>query len=268
MSLHLPFKRLNSRKPKPVLERDVSVDSVEILYEDESVMAVNKPACLPMHANLDPQREHLVGILTRQLERRDGSCGYLGVHQRLDWGTSGVVLFTRAKDANASIAQQFASHSLKKVYIALVHGHLWKTKGNKRVTVPLGEPERRGGRVSLGTEGALPAATVFKLLQIGKSSAWAEALLETGRKHQVRAHLFSLGVHIYGDLLYGGKLLPLAQRPMLHAVQLTFVHPRSGREITVAAQIPDDMKRLSFHLGLNLPAALCGFSSGSANIFH
>ena len=97
MSLHLPFKRLNSRKPKPVLERDVSVDSVEILYEDESVMAVNKPACLPMHANLDPQREHLVGILTRQLERRDGSCGYLGVHQRLDWGTSGVVLFTRAK---------------------------------------------------------------------------------------------------------------------------------------------------------------------------
>ena len=121
----IPFKRLKSHKTRSVSERDAHIDGVEILYEDEALLAVNKPPCLPMHANPDLSRDHLVGILERQLERRDGCCGYLGLHQRLDWGTSGVVVFTRSKAANASLARQFAEHSLTKIYVALTHGQIW-----------------------------------------------------------------------------------------------------------------------------------------------
>lgn len=247
----LPFKRLKYHKPHSVSERDARIDGVEILYEDEALLAVNKPPCLPMHANLDLSREHLVGVLERQLERRDGSCGYLGLHQRLDWGTSGVVVFTRSKAANASLARQFSEHSLTKIYAALVHGNLWPGREAKRVEVPLGAPQRKGGRVQPDGPGSLPAATVFRILQRCRSGAWVAAYLETGRKHQVRAHLFSLGIHIYGDLLYGGNIRKAAQRPMLHSLQLTLQHPFTGQTLNIAAPVPEDMQHLAAQLSLD-----------------
>lgn len=246
----LPFKRLSVRHQQLPEKCDIYPESLEILYEDEALIAVNKPACLPMHANLDPQRGHLIGILEGQLIKRDGTSGYIGVHQRLDWGTSGVVIFTRCKAANASIAQQFAAHSLTKVYLALAHGRLWPGKGVKKVAVPLGSPQRRGGRIQLNSPGALAAVTLFKVLQRCRSAALIEAQLETGRKHQVRAHLFSLGVHLYGDQLYGGQMLTLAQRPMLHSSRITLRHPFTEKELTIIAPAPNDMQRLAQHLGL------------------
>ena len=234
----------------PISERDIRVDSVEIIYEDEAIIAVNKPARLPMHANLDLERDHLVGVLSRQLARRDGDSGYLGVHHRLDWGTSGIVIFTRTKSANAPLARQFETHSLAKVYWALVYGELGQLRSPRRVAVPLGEPRQRGGRVQINGAHAVPAVTTIKLLRRNKGSAWAEALLETGRKHQVRAHLLSLGIHIYGDVLYGDAKHPAVLRPMLHAASITLNHPLSGERLLLRADMPRDMHDLAVSLGL------------------
>lgn len=246
-----------SRVPIPRLtgpKGDIAVDRVEILYEDQALIAVNKPARLPMHANLDPNRGHLVGVLSRQLQERDGEAGYLGVHQRLDWGTSGVVVFTRCREVNANIAEQFERHSLSKVYLALAGGERWPQRENWRVAVPLGAPLRKGGQVQIGGSTAVAACTNFRLLRRQGKYGLIEARLETGRKHQIRAHLLSEGLHLCGDDLYGGALHcsgRQVERPMLHARSLSLVHPVSGCPLTLVAPVPADFAALAEKLGLS-----------------
>ena len=245
-------KQQYPRQPGP--KHDVGVDYVDILFEDEALIAVNKPARLPMHANLDPNRCHLVGVLSRQLQERDGEPGYLGIHQRLDWGTSGVVVFTRSREVNANIAEQFERHSLSKIYLALAMGERWPHRESWKVSVPLGEPLRKGGRVQLGGRTAVPARTNFRLLQRRGKYGLVEAHLETGRKHQIRAHLLSIGLHLCGDELYGGALIgagTATERPMLHARSLSLVHPTSGQKLTLVAPVPADMIELAQRLGIN-----------------
>ena len=200
-----------------------------------------------MHANLDERRVHLMQVLSAQLERRDGCCGYLGLHQRLDWGTSGVVVLARQRSANASLAQQFASHSLSKIYLALVYGTSYP-ECPWRVEVPLGEPKKRGGRVSLGGMEAKEAATRFRVLARRGASALLEAQLESGRKHQIRAHLLSCGLQLYGDELYGApdaEATWRAPRPMLHAAKLILQHPLSGETLALSAPPPEDFRALA-----------------------
>ncbi len=255
---------VTKRYPKPsegqaLVRRDAKVDEVAIIYEDDMLLAVNKPARLPMHANLDDSRDHLVAVLTRQLLARDGQAGYLGLHQRLDWGTSGVVIFARHKAANASLARQFEEHTVDKRYLALVYAARWPKGERWQVSVPLGSPRRKGGRVALGGPGALAARTVFRVLTRCGHSALVAARLESGRKHQVRAHLASLGVQLYGDELYGdikASATVRAERAMLHAYELTLIHPVSGQALHLQAPMPADFTALAAELKLSLPQSI------------
>ncbi|MGM9998706.1 MAG: RluA family pseudouridine synthase [Candidatus Bruticola sp.] len=227
--------------------------TVNILYEDKAVLVALKPSGLPMHVNLDRSRDNFVDRILQILQQRDGKAGYLGIHQRLDLGTSGLVIFTRCPEANANLAAQFAAHSLEKKYLALVpsKGHLAAREWECRYS--LGQPRYRGGPVSwrrnehAAEAGFKTACTKFKLLKRGSGLLLLEARLQSGRKHQIRAHLAAQKLPILGDTLYGGcgsikleRNVYSVERPMLHAYKLTFTHPLTKRILTISAPLPDD----------------------------
>ncbi len=227
--------------------------AVKILYEDEAVLVAFKPAGLPMHTNLDTERTNFVDLLQKELTERDGQPGYLGTHQRLDLGTSGLVIFTRCQAANASLAKQFFEHSLSKIYLTIVaaHGHLASKEWDCRYA--LGEPDKKGGAVrwrhnpKTSDPGFKEAWTHFTLKKRKHGLLLLQAELKSGRKHQIRAHLAAQKMPILGDTLYGGAdkieiegtVLPVG-RPLLHAYALKFIHPLTGEPLQIFAPLPTD----------------------------
>ncbi len=231
--------------------------AVKILYEDEAILVAFKPAGLPMHANLDTERVNFVSLLQKELGERDGNPGYLGIHQRLDLGTSGLVIFTRCQAANASLAKQFLEHSLSKIYLTMVTapGHLAAKEWDCRYA--LGEADKRGGAVrwrhnpQTQDAGFKKAWTHFTLKKRKHGLLLLQAELKSGRKHQIRAHLAAQKMPILGDKLYGGPeqielkgtLFPL-ERPLLHAYALKFNHPLTGQPLQIRAPLPLDFAKL------------------------
>jgi 23S rRNA pseudouridine1911/1915/1917 synthase len=213
-----------------------------ILYEDDSLIAVDKPPGLPAHAAADPERDHLDGAVRRFLAVRGGS-SYLGVHQRLDCDTSGVVLFAKRPEANAGLARLFAGRLVVKTYHALTARPRRKPPRAWRSAARLGPAGRGGVAVA---PGGMAAETDFRCLEVLARGLLIEARPRTGRKHQVRVHLAAAGLPILGDALYGGatRLGALAvARTMLHAVRLRLPHPLSGRPLTIESAYPEDFER-------------------------
>ncbi|MBQ7502263.1 RluA family pseudouridine synthase [bacterium] len=232
---------------------------IEILYEDEYIIAVDKPAGLPMHPNLDPQRENLVSVLEAELRARGEGLLKLGIHQRLDLGTSGAVVFSKSREANPSLARQFAEHSARKIYAALTDAVRLKQK-NWECAFSLAEPLKRGGPVRWlkgaesdeikGKTAFKNALTQFALLKRGRGALLLQAELKSGRKHQIRAHLAAQKTPILGDELYRGSLraerdgrIFVFGRPMLHARYLQIVHPIDGRLMEFKAPWPEDFRK-------------------------
>lgn len=250
-----PGARIAVSLPARVESPEVVVGASRILYEDEDLLVVDKPAGLAMHANLDPGRPHLVGLLEALLRDRDGAPGYLGIHQRLDRDTSGVVLLARSLRANPGLARQFEGRTVRKTYHALAvrpPGPLPRAWVERR---PLGAPLRRGGAVAVLRTGGSPAETEFEVLQAAAGGLLVQARPRTGRKHQVRAHLAASGMPLLGDVLYGGpaRLGPHAVgRPMLHAARLELRHPVTGAPLALEAPWPEDLAALARILGLSL----------------
>jgi len=214
-----------------------------VRYEDEDLIVVAKPEGLSTHATIDPNRPHLHGAVQRYLAQTGD--GYAGIHHRLDVDTSGLVLFTKRKEANPKVADLFAERRIHKVYWAVV------TRVSGEPVPPswqirnyLGRLLKVHGKTRYGavrTGGDL-AETDFRVLETlsplkgGGPGAWlVEARPRTGRTHQIRVHLSGSGLPILGDPLYEG--LP-AGRLMLHARQLAFVHPMMGNPIEVTAPPP------------------------------
>lgn len=235
---------------------DVTKETV--LFEDDVIIVVNKPACFPTEATIAGQRDNMHDAVVRWLWSQNPSLRnppYAGIMHRLDRETSGVLLFTKQRTVNAAVHDMFERHTARKVYRAVV---LYPEKNNifncrsscaeelfvdnflGRISVKSSAgkwgvvPESRGG---------LHAHTDFTLLGEGMMSGtrvlYIEARPLTGRTHQIRVHLASLGMPIIGDELYGG---PAAVRMFLHALSLTFPHPVSGTAVTVTAPLPPDFK--------------------------
>jgi RluA family pseudouridine synthase len=209
---------------------------VEVLYEDQDVIVADKPAGLPTHATADPKRPHLVGQLAGQLGVGESA---LGVHQRLDAATSGLVLFGRTSQANAGLARVFADRLVEKEYLAVVDarqhdelrvGDAWTSADR----LAPGGRGRRGRRVEISS-GGHAAQTSFTVLARDRSRLLLDARPRTGRLHQIRAHLAAAGLPIVGDVRYGG---PPAPRLLLHAWRLTLPHPVSGRRLRVESRPP------------------------------
>lgn len=204
-----------------------------IRYEDEDVIVVDKPAHVPSQAARPEDRDDLRTRLMSVLEARDGRPGYLGVHQRLDKETSGLLLFTRRKEANDSISRQFEGRQIQKTYVACVHGRPKAKKG--RLTHFLAPRDGLSLVVPRGSKDAREAVLDYWVEEQRGDRARLRVSLHTGRMHQARAQLAAAGMPIAGDAAYGGAP---ALRLMLHARQLAFESPSSKEHIVVNAEEP------------------------------
>ncbi|WP_437912428.1 class I SAM-dependent methyltransferase [Sorangium sp. So ce302] len=213
-----------------------------ILAEDADLIVVDKPAGLSTHA---PEAERIDDMVTRLrafLRGRGDAEAYLGIHQRLDRDTSGVLLFTRRREANAAVARQFEGRTVQKTYVASVSGFGDRpprgTLRHRLVPAPGGAmralAETGGAREDRAASGVL-AITRYRLLERRGDRALLELRPETGRTHQLRVQLAAIGLPIAGDPLYGG---PEAPRLLLHAAELRLDHPATGAAATFRSQLP------------------------------
>jgi 23S rRNA (cytosine1962-C5)-methyltransferase len=216
-----------------------------IVFEDDDLIVVDKPPGVPSQAATPGARDDLASRLAEHMASRSGSAGgdvYLGTHQRLDRDTSGLLLFTKRRQANASISTQFERRSLDKRYLVgveLPEGHaLLRAELVLEDTLA---PARDGVMqvVSARDSRGKLARTRVRIAQRRGTRALLEATIETGRTHQIRAQLAHVGLPVVGDVLYGGAPAP---RLMLHARQLALVHPSDGRELAFQAPLPIEIE--------------------------
>ncbi len=229
--------------------------SLTILYEDDDLIAVAKPAGVVMHATADPRRADLFNEVRRLLAGRAAPGGgnaralpYLGLHHRLDVETSGVALFTRRDEANKALAAQFAGNAVRKIYHALVARPHARVARAWRVDDELAMVgSGRHARMQRVKSGGARAATDFALLERLAGALLVEARPHTGRKHQIRAHLAGCRMPVLGDARYGGAARAgacVASRVMLHARELSLRHPVTGRALTITCPYPADFAAL------------------------
>jgi 23S rRNA pseudouridine1911/1915/1917 synthase len=213
---------------------------LEILYEDPSVIAINKPADLVVHAGAGNHSGTLVNRLVHHFEKLSQVGGDLrpGIVHRLDKGTSGVILVARDDASHRALAEQFSSRSVEKVYLALVHGKVRAEEG--RLTSPIARDPSRRLRMTTRLDSGRPALTQYRVLRRFEKFTYLEVRIGTGRTHQIRVHLSSIGHPVAGDRMYGA---PPAERVFLHAHRITFASPATGERVTVEAPLPDDLVR-------------------------
>jgi RluA family pseudouridine synthase len=211
--------------------------ALAILHDDPDLVAVSKPAGLPtIPARDEDANACLHAMFERQLRIR------LFVVHRLDRDTSGVILFAKSAESHRLLNIAFMERRVEKLYLALVAPPPASDSGT--IDTPLHEARRGKSRPARGNEpGALPSRTDFTVMErFGKRAALLAVRPQTGRRHQVRVHLKSIGCPLLVDSLYGGDPIEdLIERLTLHASRITLVHPLTSAPLTVEAPLPEDM---------------------------
>jgi 23S rRNA pseudouridine1911/1915/1917 synthase len=216
----------------------VILPPLEILYEDNHCLAINKPAgCLSAH--FDGKEETLDRAVKEYLRTKYGKPGkvFLGVVQRLDRPVSGVLLFARTSKAAARLAQQFREGTIEKVYWAVVEGEWPQQAGSLEDWLKKDEQAGRVEIVTPETEGARQALLHFQRRAVHEGLTWLELRPQTGRTHQLRVQLAHRNRPIYGDARYGA-VRTFGKAIGLHARALTFLHPVRWEPITLTAEVP------------------------------
>jgi RluA family pseudouridine synthase len=225
-------------RPEP---REFEFTADRILFEDADLIVVNKPPGLPTHETIDSSRHHLVRALTLFLATRDKILParvYLGIHHRLDVNTSGALLFTKRREANAPVAQAFQDRTVQKTYLAVCLGELHEPRVIKSFLAESRQNKRKIESVRSGGKYAETAvrSVEAKTIQARRISL-IEAAPKTGRTHQIRVHLADNDLPILGDETYGVRF-PGVKRVLLHAWKLEVL----GK--TFEAPLPEDFRAL------------------------
>lgn len=241
----------DSRVPTtPVPGPDPSVE-FGVVHADDHVVVIDKPAGLVVHPGAgNPDRTLVNGLLARFPELAGvGEAVRPGIVHRLDAGSSGLLVVARTVDALADLSEQFSSHSAGRVYTALVWGHPAAPHGV--IDAPVGRHHRDPLRMAVVADGRV-ARTEYEIVdRFGRPSdlALLSCRLETGRTHQIRVHLTSIGHPLVGDTTYGGRRPVLGlTRPFLHAAELTFEHPATGETMTFTSPLAADLTELLLSL--------------------
>jgi 23S rRNA pseudouridine1911/1915/1917 synthase len=214
---------------------------LEVLYEDADVIAINKPAGMVVHTGAGRHSGTLVNAVLHRFGKLSSVGGDLrpGIVHRLDRFTSGAILIARSDAAHRHLAEQFASRKIEKIYVALVHGRVKSDQG--RITTPIARDPVRRVRMTARLAHGRQAITSYQVLKRFDKFTLLEVKIGTGRTHQIRVHLSSLGHPVAGDKLYGAPPSELG-RYFLHARQITFTSPSTGERITVAAPLAPDIE--------------------------
>lgn len=236
-------------KPDDKIEIDVKKEEsqniepqkieLDIVYEDEDIIVVNKPPGIVVHPTKSYPDKTLANGLLYHFHEEGESC-IVRLVSRLDMDTSGLILTAKNQFSHMSLARDMKLDSFKKQYMAVVHGNLKENSGT--INAPI---YRVGGDTikRVIDERGQQSITHYEVIKNYNNGALLRLVLETGRTHQIRVHLSSIGHPIYGDLLYGGEA-DLISRQALHAYKLAFPHPRTGKIIELETELPDDMKEL------------------------
>lgn len=228
--------------PEPE-EPDILPENIplDILYEDSDLLIVNKPKQMVVH----PAPGHYSGTLVNALmyhckEELSGINGVLrpGIVHRIDMDTTGSLVVCKNDLAHQSISQQLKEHSIRRIYVAIVHGNLKLDSGT--VSAPIGRDEADRKKMSIRSRNGRPAVTHYEVLERFGDYTYIQCSLETGRTHQIRVHMASIGHPLLGDAVYGPRKCPISglQGQTLHAKTIGVIHPRTGEYLEAEAPLP------------------------------
>jgi 23S rRNA pseudouridine1911/1915/1917 synthase len=245
------------RLPLKAIAEEIPLD---IVYEDDDLAVINKPAGMMVHAGAGAtdaarNRGTLVNALLHHMANLSGVGGELrpGIVHRLDKETSGLIVVAKNDEAHRRLSAQFAAREVKKKYIALVHGWLKKDAGT--IDQSISRDRLRRTRMTTRGKGGRTAVTHYRVVrridsQLGKFTL-LDVKIDTGRTHQIRVHMSALGHPIAGDTLYGApqklgnktkvQTSSLLSRNFLHAAELEFQHPRTGEKIALKRELPEEL---------------------------
>ncbi len=232
--------RLNEPPPTEIEAKPEDIP-LEILFEDDDLLVLNKPAGLVVHPGAGHTSSTLVNALLHHCPNLSGIGGKQrpGIVHRLDKETSGCLVVAKHDRAHQHLSRQFAGREVEKIYLALVAGIPPKTQGT--IDQPIARHPVQRKKMAISRERGRAARTDYLLLQRNREASLLQCTIHSGRTHQIRVHLHHLGHPVLGDPTYG-RYRNAASRLMLHAWKLGFVHPTSGEKMDFSAAIPDDFR--------------------------
>jgi 23S rRNA pseudouridine1911/1915/1917 synthase len=241
-------------QPRPPIQAEPELIPLDILYEDDDVIVVNKAAGMTVHAGAGNQSGTLVNALLGRGQALSQSGDPLrpGIVHRIDKETSGILLVAKNDFAHAKLAEEFRARTVQKTYIALLQGSLKEDRGRIELAIAR-DPNRRTrmtARRSAFLQNAREARTDWRALARIGATTLVEVQLHTGRTHQIRVHFSELRHPVVGDTLYGAAsqlragstTLPTLGRNFLHAGKIGFSQPRTGQPIQITAPLPAELR--------------------------
>ena len=232
--------------PHPPLAAAPEQIPLVVLYEDDDLVAIDKPAGMTVHAGAGARSGTLVNALLGRFQSLSGIGGPLrpGIVHRLDRFSSGVLLVAKRDAAHHCLARQFAGRQVEKTYLALVHGSVRADRG--RIERPIARDPVRRTRMTTRLASGRAAWSEYRVLRRFAKFTLLEVRIGTGRTHQIRVHLASIGHPVAGDTLYGAPARvegsPALGRYFLHAHRIRFRRPSDGQEITLVSPLPAELE--------------------------
>ena len=219
---------------------------LDILYEDKDILIVNKPKDMVVH----PAPGHYEGTLVNAImfhckDELSGINGVLrpGIVHRIDKDTTGSIIICKNDESHRKIAQQLKEHSITRKYRAIVYGRIMEEEGT--VNAPIGRHPTDRKKMAINEKNGKPAVTHYKVLERFDKYTYIECQLETGRTHQIRVHMTSIGHPLLGDEVYGNAKCPFKlEGQTLHAMTIGFIHPTMGEYVEYEAPLPEYFEHL------------------------
>ena len=234
-------------KELEIEKEDIPLD---VIYEDEDILIINKPQGMVVHPSNGHNEHTLVNAVLAYSDDLSGINGVArpGIVHRIDKDTSGLICIAKNDKAHVSLADQLKDHTMNRTYIALVRGVIKEDTGE--INLPIGRDPRNRQKMAVTRENSKEAVTYFKVLKRFSEHTLVECKLKTGRTHQIRVHLSYIGYPVEGDPLYAGKKYDTLYKngQLLVATELSLVHPSSGKVMSFKIELPDYFKEIINHL--------------------
>lgn len=241
---------VNLPEPQPldVQPEDIPLD---IIYEDDDVVVVNKARGMVVHPAAGNYNGTLVNALLYHCKNLSGINGVIrpGIVHRLDKDTSGIMICAKNDSAHLSLSEQIQSKTAQRTYLAVVRGNVKNDSGIIETQIARDKNDRK--KMAVVTEGGRQAITEYEVAERFGKYTVVKCRLKTGRTHQIRVHMEYLGYPLVGDPKYSPMKTPFAiNGQALHSLTLSFTHPRTGERLTFEAPLPEDMKKILTRLRL------------------